>query len=145
MEALRLTAREFLLGVIPENVVAAVVRGDLLAVVFFTILLGLAIARLRRSSSEAASVESLHRALETLRQAVSVILHWVMEYAPVGTLVLVAITFGEARGEAVVQFARAIGAVYAGHALIGLLCLVALRASGVRPIQFLIRSNLSRK
>jgi Na+/H+-dicarboxylate symporter len=136
-ETLKLSTREFLLGIIPDNVIAAVVKGDLLAVVFFTILLGLAIASLRGAPSQSASVESLYRALETLREAVSVILRWVMEYAPIATFALVAVTFGEARGGAAAQFVRAVAAVYVAHALIGLLCLIALRVAGVRPIQFL--------
>ena len=136
-EILKLSLRDFLLGIIPENVIAAIVRGDLLAVIFFTILLGLAIARLRNSPSHSSAVESLHRGLEALRQAVTVILGWVMAYAPIATFALVATLFGEARAGVATQFLRAIVAVYAGHALIGLLCLTALRLAGVSPLWFL--------
>lgn len=134
-ETLKLTAREFLLGIIPDNVVAAVVKGDLLAVVFFTLLLGLALASLRATQAEA--VAAVHRALETLRQAVAVILRWVMVYAPLATLALVAVTFGEARTGAAAQFVRVIGVVYAGHAALVVLCLIVLRLAGWPVIAFL--------
>lgn len=136
-EFMKLSLREFLLGIIPENIVAATVRGELLAVIFFTVILGLAIARLRNLPSHSSSVESLHRGLETLRQAVTVILGWVMAYAPIATFALVAALFGEARAGVATQFLRAIAAVYVGHAAVGLLCLAVLRFAGISPGWFL--------
>src|SRR5262249_10086763 len=63
-------------------------------------------------------------------------LAWIMIYAPVATVALVAITFGQYRSAAVLQFANLILTVYAAQLVVTLICLGVLTLYGYRPDTF---------
>ncbi|MGE5562763.1 MAG: dicarboxylate/amino acid:cation symporter [Bacillota bacterium] len=85
---------EFFKGVVPPNVVAAATNGDVLPLVVFALLFGLALTRIG-SSGRAAVVNFF----EAVAEALLVIIRWVLWLAPVGVLAL-AFTVGDEAGGA---------------------------------------------
>ena len=106
---------ERLLGIVPANPVAALADGDVLAVIFFSILLGIGILMAGRQGRLVGDL---------FTQASDVVLkvtHLVMEVAPFGVFALVAHTIAAQGVEALAAIAVLIAAVYAGlftHAVI---------------------------
>lgn len=73
-----------LIAIIPANPFAALASGDILAVIFFAILLGVALLVMGRKA---------HAVAEVISQGAEVMLkitHWVMELAPIGVFFLIA-------------------------------------------------------
>lgn len=85
-EALPLGDR--LLAIIPENPFAALVQGDMLAVIFFSLLLGVGLL-MAREAGEAAG-----RFFEAAAEAVLKMTHIIMELAPFGVFGLIAYVAG---------------------------------------------------
>jgi proton glutamate symport protein len=86
---------EFFKGVIPPNVVAAATNGDVLPLVVFALLFGLALTRIA-ASGRAAVVNFF----EAVAEALLVIIRWVLWLAPVGVLALAFTVGSEAGGAA---------------------------------------------
>ena len=87
-EAVPLSER--LMGIVPENPIAAMADGNILAIIFFALLIGvslLTIGEIGKPVSEfmAASAEAMLR-----------ITHWIMEVAPFGAFALIAQLSGTA-------------------------------------------------
>jgi Na+/H+-dicarboxylate symporter len=127
---------QLLVGIVPENLIASTVEGELLPVIFFSILFALAVAGLRHSE-HGDSAEPIDRLFEVGARGVYKILHWVMQYAPVGTFALIAITFGQQKLSAIPQFAKVIVTVYLAQALVSLGCLLLLLLSRINLLEFL--------
>jgi Na+/H+-dicarboxylate symporter len=85
---------EFFKGVIPDNVVAAASNGDVLPLVVFALLFGLALTRL--ASERRATVVNL---FEAIADTLLVIITWVLWVAPIGVFAL-AYSVGAAAGGA---------------------------------------------
>lgn len=99
---------ERLLSIVPENPVAALADGDVLAVIFFAVLLGVGILMAGKSGKLVGDL---------FTQAADVVLkvtHMVMEVAPFGVFALVSFTVAEQGLEALRAIAILIAAVYAG-------------------------------
>ncbi len=109
------TVVERLLSIVPDNPVAALADGDVLAVIFFSILLGVGILLAGRNGKMVGDL---------FTQASDVVLritHIVMEVAPFGVFALVSHTIATQGLEALASIAVLIAAVYAGlitHAII---------------------------
>ncbi|MFP3248012.1 MAG: glutamate/aspartate:proton symporter GltP [Paraburkholderia sp.] len=76
-----------LLGIIPENVIASMAKGDLLAVIFFSVLFGLGL--------QAVPEEFRKPVIATLKgiaDAMFKVTAMVMRYAPIGVFALIAVT-----------------------------------------------------
>jgi Na+/H+-dicarboxylate symporter len=99
---------ERLLGVVPDNPVAALADGDVLAIIFFAVLLGIGILMAGRQGKMVGDL---------FTQAADVVLkvtHMVMEVAPFGVFALVAYTTASQGLEALMAVAVLIVAVYLG-------------------------------
>ncbi len=97
-----------LLTIVPENPVAALADGDVLAVIFFAVLLGVGILMAGKSGKLVGDL---------FTQAADVVLkvtHMVMEVAPFGVFALVSFTVAEQGLEALRAIAILIAAVYLG-------------------------------
>jgi len=97
-----------LLTIVPENPVAALADGDVLAVIFFAVLLGVGILMAGKSGKMVGDL---------FTQAADVVLkvtHMVMEVAPFGVFALVSFTIAEQGLEALRAIAILIAAVYLG-------------------------------
>jgi aerobic C4-dicarboxylate transport protein len=82
------TATQFLLHIIPTTLVDAFARGDILQVVFISVLLGIALAMMRSRA------EPLIRLLDVLTGAIFNIVNIVMRFAPIGAFGAMAFTVG---------------------------------------------------
>ena len=99
-----------LLEVVPTNPVDSLTSGNMLQIIFFAVVLGVAITAL--GAEEGALVVSL---FEKLQNAMIVIIGWVMRLAPYGVAALVA----EVTGTSGVSVLTAL-LVYAGTVILGL-------------------------
>ncbi|WP_425410688.1 dicarboxylate/amino acid:cation symporter [Hyphococcus sp.] len=79
---------ERLMGIIPENPFAALVEGDILAVIFFALLLGVGLL-MAREAGEAAG-----RFFEATAEGILKVTHIIMELAPFGVFGLIAYVAG---------------------------------------------------
>jgi len=79
---------ERLMGIIPSNPFAALVEGDILAVIFFALLLGVGILLAREEGAPAG------RFFEAVSEAILKATHIIMEMAPFGVFALIAYVAG---------------------------------------------------
>lgn len=120
-----------LLSIVPENPIAALADGDVLAVIFFSLLIGVGIiatGKVGRPLGELFNASS---------EVVIKVTHWVMEMAPFGVFSLVAYTTVSEGTEALQAVILLIAAVYLGlftHAVVtyGILIRVILNLPLVR-------------
>lgn len=122
---------ERLLEIVPTNPVAALADGDVLAIIFFSLFLGVAIL------STGAAGKPLGELFNSASEVVLKITHYVMEVAPFGVFALVSYTAASQGLEALQSILVLIVAVYLGliaHAIItyGFLVRVVLNLPLVR-------------
>jgi len=79
---------ERLMAIIPENPFAALVQGDMLAVIFFALLLGVGLLMAREEGQAAG------RFFEAASEGILKMTHLIMELAPVGVFALIAYVAG---------------------------------------------------
>jgi Na+/H+-dicarboxylate symporter len=95
------------LNIVPTNPVESIAKGDVLPIIFFAILFGVAISLVKDSTNTQAAKaarlleEVCNGAAETMYKIVA----GVMQYAPIGVFVLIAIVFAQ-------QGPRAIGSLF---------------------------------
>lgn len=75
------------LGVIPDNIVASMAKGDLLPVIFFSVLFGLGLQSVSEEFRKPVIVM-----LKGVADAMFKVTHMVMRYAPIGVFALIAVT-----------------------------------------------------
>ncbi len=79
---------DILMGIIPENPFAALVQGDMLAVIFFSLLLGVGLLMAREAGAAAGKF------FEAASEGVLKMTHLIMELAPFGVFGLIAYVAG---------------------------------------------------
>ncbi|MCQ6267651.1 cation:dicarboxylase symporter family transporter [Fictibacillus sp. WQ 8-8] len=113
--------KTMLVNIIPSNIVDAMAKSDLLAVIFFAILFGVAAGAIGKTSEPAIKfMESVAKIMFKLTQMV-------MVTAPIGVLALMAASVGQFGIALLVPMAKLIGVVYLGLAIVifGLFPLIA--------------------
>ena len=127
-----LNAADFLLGIIPKDVVDAFVKDDVLQVVFFSVLFGVALAALKGGGSAVLGfVEDLSRLLFRIMAIV-------MRVAPLGAFGAMAFTVGKFGPSTLLSLAGLIGTFYVSCALFALIVLGGLlRWTGLGILRFL--------
>jgi aerobic C4-dicarboxylate transport protein len=115
------TIQGFLLGVIPDTLVSAFVQGNILQVLFVSILFGVALAMIGDAGAP------VQRALESLSQVVFRLVAILMKAAPVGAFGAFAFTIGAYGIGAIANLAALIATFYLTSAVfvLGVLGLVA--------------------
>lgn len=127
---------QVLLNIVPTNPFQALAGGDVLAVIFFALIVGLAVAAM--SSSGQPQVKEQAGLLLRLAQGASEIMfrivRGVLEYAPFGVFALIAVTLGNVGVRALLPLGKLTAVVYGGIALqIGFyILLLALFRQGIR-------------
>ncbi len=124
---------------VPTNIFSALSSGDLLAIVFITIVGGLAILFLRHSPDEnqRKSGDLLFNVLQACNEVVTKILAGVLLYAPIGVFGITANTFGSQGIDLVIVLGKFIGTSYLGVILlITVIFPIFLKLFGVKVIQF---------
>ncbi len=80
---------DFLLGIIPENIVGALATGNILQVLLFSILLGFALSKIGTKA------KPLLNGIQSLETALFTVIKFVMKLAPIGALGAIAFTVGK--------------------------------------------------
>lgn len=83
------TVSDFILHIIPDNIVYALSNGDLLPVLFFSVLLGFSLSRIGEKG------QSLLRGIKSLESALFGIIKMIMKVAPIGALGAMSLTIGK--------------------------------------------------
>jgi aerobic C4-dicarboxylate transport protein len=121
----------FLLNIIPDTVVGAFARGDVLQVLVFAVLFGLALLKLGARAS--ALVQLLSQAADGLFVVVGII----MRLAPIGAFGAMAFTVGMYGVGSLISLGKLIASVYVACAIFIAALSTLVIASGVRPLKFL--------
>ncbi|MBA2871903.1 aerobic C4-dicarboxylate transport protein [Anoxybacillus calidus] len=105
-EAANHGAIEFLLGIIPDNVVAAMAKGELLPILFFAVLFGLATAALRDKAKPVVTL------FERLADIFFGIVNMVMKVSPIAAFGAMAYTIGTFGLGSLVSLGKLMASVY---------------------------------
>lgn len=124
---------EILVGIFPENIVAAMAEADVLAVLFFALIAGIALAIMKDSeNSQVADLgKLLQRIVDGGVELVFILLRGVLQYSPIGVFALIASVIGETGADALMPLLTLTGVVYGGVAImivVYILILLAFRA-----------------
>jgi aerobic C4-dicarboxylate transport protein len=131
-EAKKHSTSEFLLNVIPDNVVGAFAKGDLLQILFFAVLFGTAVAGLGERAS--GIVGGLERLIEVMFRIVAI----VMKVAPIGAMGAMAYTVGKFGLSSLLPLVKLMACVYLTMALFIFVVLGAIcRVFGVSLLRYL--------
>ena len=124
-----------LVNIVPDNPVKSLAEGNMLQIVFFAIILGIAMGVTGRAS------DPLRKGLESLANVMYTMVRFVMYCAPVGVFALISWTVGTHGVKALSPIFYLILLTYAGCAIhIFLVYNVILRfGAGVKPFEFLKR------
>ena len=126
------TVTDFLMHIIPTTVVDAFARGDILEVVFVSVLFGLAMTVMGKR------VKPLVDVIEGLTQAVFGVVNIVMRFAPIGAFGAMAFTVGQFGLKSLGPLAKLVGTFWITSILFVLVVLGAICwASGFGIIKFL--------
>ncbi|WLR52743.1 dicarboxylate/amino acid:cation symporter [Bacillus tianshenii] len=114
---------EVFLNIVPKNMFEAFTSGDILAILFLAIIIGLSIAGMRFSTEQHMRQygETLHHFAEAANKMLFRILTGVLEYAPIGVFAISATTFGKQGMQTVESLAKLVGVFYGGIAILWLL------------------------
>lgn len=113
------TLTEQILGIFPENIFQALVDGNILALIFVSMIVGVTLAGMRRSSDQKISEfgAALHTVVMAAKELTFRILGGILQYAPIGILALVAARIGSQGFDALTALGKLTGVVYASIAL----------------------------
>lgn len=111
--------KEVLINIVPTNPISAMVEGDMLAVLLFALVFGLALGVLRGSGDErlAGLGEGMRRFFEAGAEVTFIAIRGILEYAPIGVFALLAVTLGETGMDAVAPLAMLTATIYGGVAV----------------------------
>lgn len=83
------SASDFILHIIPENIINAIANNNLLQVLFFSVLMGFALTKIKEKAVP------LLKGIQSLEDALFTIIKWIMKLAPIGALGAMAFTIGK--------------------------------------------------
>lgn len=133
-----------LLNIVPTNPFGSLAKGDVLPVIFFAIVLGIAITYLMNREDERirTSGETLLKVFDGLAEAMYLIVAGVMQYAPIGVFALIAYVMAEQGTKVVGPLAKVVLAVYLGLTVqILLVYFVLLKVFGIDPVKFIKKAK----
>lgn len=110
---------QVLTDIVPENIFSALADGRVLAVMFFALVAGVALAFLQDSGEERLSslAADLRRVVDGGVELVFLIIRGVLQYSPIGVFALIAVVVGETGADALLPLAKLTGVVYGGIAV----------------------------
>ncbi|EEB74429.1 dicarboxylate/amino acid:cation symporter [Thermococcus sp. AM4] len=133
-----------LLNIVPTNPFASLTSGAVLQVIFFAIILGIAITYLmnRREERVRKSAETLLRVFDGLAEAMYLIVGGVMQYAPIGVFALIAYVMAREGLKVVGPLTKVVVAVYLGLFLqIVITYFILLKIFGIDPLKFIKKAK----
>ncbi|MBB3230146.1 dicarboxylate/amino acid:cation symporter [Halomonas stenophila] len=125
-----------LLGIVPTNIVGAFADQDLLGIIFTALVFGLAVARLRRSDTQAALGERLYGLIEALNAMTLKVMGGILHYVPVGVFAIVAGTVAEQGVATLLSLGDMVLVLYVALGVQLLVYLGLLRGFGVPLVSF---------
>lgn len=104
------------LNIIPTNFMSSVASGEVLPVIFFSILFGIGLSYLRVSEDERVknAGDALFKFFEGVSEIMFIVVRWIMEYAPIGVFALIAVVFAKESSAIVGSLAIVVVAIYIG-------------------------------
>ncbi len=84
-----MTSIDFLVHIIPENIVDAIAKNNLLQVLFFSVLFGIALSKI------GAKAKPVQGVIQSFSDALFALIHMMMKFAPLGALGAMAFTVGK--------------------------------------------------
>lgn len=124
------------LGIVPDNIVAAFAGQDLLGILFTALVFGLALARLRRSESQGELGERLYGVLEALNAVTLKVMGAILHYVPIGVFAIVAGTVANQGVDTLLSLGDVVVVLYVALGVHLLVYLGLLRAFGVPLLAF---------
>ncbi len=105
-ELIKPAFKDTLLNIVPKNPFSAITNGQVLPVIFFSIIFGIGIAFLKesRDTKKQKGGEVLYSFFDGAAETMYMVVRWILQYAPVGVFALIAVVFAK-------QGAAAIGAL----------------------------------
>ncbi|MCX8958767.1 glutamate/aspartate:proton symporter GltP [Erwinia psidii] len=97
-----------ILSLIPQNIFAALAKGDMLPIIFFSVLFGLGL-----SSLPSEHREPLLKVFRSTSETMFKVTHMIMRYAPVGVFALIAVTIANFGFASLWPLAKLVCLVYA--------------------------------
>ncbi|MFC6769687.1 dicarboxylate/amino acid:cation symporter [Natrinema soli] len=134
---------EVVLGIVPENPLAAMVEGNILATIFVVIVFGLALTMVRESATEDSIVDAIDgffAFVDAGTEALFKIVWGVMEYGVIGVFALMAAAIGTEGLGAIVQLGALVAVIAVGvtiHMTVTYLGVMTLGILGKSPLAFL--------
>ncbi|WJV63970.1 glutamate/aspartate:proton symporter GltP [Pectobacteriaceae bacterium CE70] len=123
-----------ILSLIPSNIFAALAKGDMLPVIFFSVLFGLGLSSLPREQRE-----PLLNVFRSASETMFKVTHMIMRYAPVGVFALISVTVANFGFASLWPLAKLVILVYVAILFFALVVLgLVARVSGLR-VTMLIR------
>jgi aerobic C4-dicarboxylate transport protein len=98
--------QDFILNIIPENIINALSNGNILQVLFFSILLGLALSKIGPKG------RPLLSAIKSIEEAMFAIIRIIMRVAPLGAMGAMSFTVGKYGLGSLVSLGELMGAFY---------------------------------
>jgi len=123
---------QFLLNIIPDTVVGAFARGDLLQVLFFSVVFGIAMSGVGEAN------RPVIKALEMICQALMRIIAMIIRFAPLAVFGAMSFTVGKFGLGSLVSLAKLLACLYLTSICFVLVCLgLVLRLAGISIFKFL--------
>ena len=126
--ALSVNWTNYLLDLIPTNVVAAMAAQKVLPTLVFAVLFGLGLAKI------GATARPVIMLLEAVMAAMFRVTHWIIATAPIAIFAIMAWLFATQGLATIAALARLIGLMYLGLLIMVLCCWVVLAVIGENPI-----------
>ncbi|MEX0164302.1 glutamate/aspartate:proton symporter GltP [Pseudomonas brassicacearum] len=98
---------ETILNLIPSNIFAAVARGEMLPIIFFSVLFGLGLSSLQSDLRE-----PLVKMFQGVSESMFKVTHMIMQYAPIGVFALIAVTVANFGFASLLPLAKLVILVY---------------------------------
>ncbi len=126
------TAGEFILNIIPETVIGAFARGEILQVLFFSVIFGIAMSGVGQAN------RPVINALEQICQALMRMIAMIIKLAPLAVFGAMSFTVAKFGLESLISLAKMMACLYGTCILFVLLCLgLVLRLCGLSIWKFL--------
>ncbi|MBC3412271.1 MULTISPECIES: glutamate/aspartate:proton symporter GltP [Pseudomonas] len=98
---------ETLLNLIPSNIFAALMRGEMLPIIFFSVMFGMGLSTLNADLRE-----PLVRTFQGVSETMFKVTHMIMNYAPIGVFALIAVTVANFGFASLLPLAKLVVLVY---------------------------------
>lgn len=103
-----------LLNIVPKNPFSAIAGGAVLPTIFFAIIFGIGLSYLKISKNERIKKagNAVFDFFDGAAEVMYLVVHWVLQYAPIGVFALIAVVFGKQGAKAVGPLGMVTLAVY---------------------------------